>query len=175
MGKDKSLKKEFEEKFEEQNRTPRPHNTSEPIREIDIERDRGDADYRRETSETIPVIEEYAHVGKKVIEKAKVRISKTVQEEEVTIDLPSVDEEVDVERVPINEYVRDMPPPVRYEGDITIIPVLKEVPVIEKRILLVEEIHIRKRQTRTHESQPVRLRKEEINIKRENPDAPNQV
>jgi len=47
-----------------------------------------------------------------------------------------------------------------------IIPVLKEVAVIEKRVMLVEEIHVTKLKTEKTETQEVAVRKEEVNIKR---------
>ena len=59
-----------------------------------------------------------------------------------------------------------MPAASRYEGDVMIIPVLKEVAVIEKRIMLVEEIHVSKKQTEKTETREVTLRKEEIKITR---------
>ncbi|MFD2247781.1 YsnF/AvaK domain-containing protein [Pontibacter ruber] len=130
-------------------------------------------DYRREETRerpvertTIPVVEEQVHVGKKTVETGRVRISKDVHEEEVTVDLPTVYEEADVQRVPVNKYVETPPPPIRYEGDKMIIPVIKEVLVVEKRILVVEELHVTKRITESHEAQQVTLRKETVNVNR---------
>jgi len=51
-------------------------------------------------------------------------------------------QKIEIQRVPIDQVV-DTPPSVRTEGDITIIPVLEEVLVVKKRLLLKEEIHIR--------------------------------
>ena len=48
-----------------------------------------------------------------------------------------------VERVPVDQFV-DEAPQVRTEGDVTIIPVLEERYVLEKRLVLVEELHIRR-------------------------------
>ncbi|EJF10623.1 hypothetical protein O71_07896 [Pontibacter sp. BAB1700] len=55
-----------------------------------------------------------------------------------------------------------------------IIPVLKEVLVVEKRLLVVEEIHVTKRRTEEHDTQHVELRREEIRVerKRNNPNEP---
>jgi stress response protein YsnF len=47
-----------------------------------------------------------------------------------------------------------------------IIPVIQEVVVIEKRLMLVEEIRVNKHQTETKVSETITLRKEEINIER---------
>jgi len=51
-------------------------------------------------------------------------------------------------------------PEIRTEGDVTIVPVLEEVLVVEKRLVLKEELHIRRRiETETVEV-PVILRKQ---------------
>ncbi|RYE18527.1 MAG: DUF2382 domain-containing protein [Sphingobacteriaceae bacterium] len=57
-------------------------------------------------------------------------------------------------------------PPVRVEGDTTIISVVKEVLVVEKRLMLVEEIHLSKNRTETLTTVNETLRKEEVEINR---------
>ena len=111
----------------------------------------------------IPVIEEQIQVDKQVVETGKLIITKTIHEEAQQVDLSLLQEEFSVERVPVNQYV-DTPPAIRVEGDTTIYPVLKEVLVIEKKLVLVEEVRITKRQELTHESQQIILRKEEITV-----------
>ena len=113
---------------------------------------------------TIPVVEEYIHYETQSRETGKVRISKQVNEEVVEVDETVTYEEATIEHVPINRYV-DTLPPVRYEGEVTIIPVLKEV--IVKRTFLVEEIHVRKTKRTEHDRQSVTLRKEEVQIHRD--------
>lgn len=121
-------------------------------------------------SASIPVIEEQLRVDKEVVETGKVHISKKVHEEEQTIDLPGSRDELDIERVAINRYVDTAPPAVRHEGDKMIIPVLREVTVVEKRLELVEELHITKRQVKTEDRQSVKLRKEEVIVDRKKSD-----
>ena len=117
-------------------------------------------------SSSIPVIKEKVDVGKKTIEKGRVKISKTVKEESEIIDVPITSEQVHIERVSVNRIIESAPEPVRYEGNTMIIPVLQEVTVIEKKLLLVEEIHVTKTSVTTKETKEIRLRKEEINIER---------
>ncbi|WP_041617139.1 DUF2382 domain-containing protein [Spirosoma linguale] len=113
----------------------------------------------------IPVIEESLHVDKQLVETGKLRIVKRIHEEEQVIDLPLSREEFDVQHIAINEYV-DMPPAVRYEGDTTVYPVLKEVLVIEKKLVLVEEVRVTRRLVTENEPQRVVLRKEEVSVER---------
>jgi uncharacterized protein (TIGR02271 family) len=121
----------------------------------------------------IPVIQEEITIEKRVIETGKVRISKRISEHEELIDVPILQEEVSVERVPINLIV-EAQPPVRQEGDTIIIPVVREQIVMQKKLLLVEELHVRKQIVEAHQPQQVTLFREEVDITRsavnENPD-----
>ncbi|WP_245327436.1 YsnF/AvaK domain-containing protein [Hymenobacter fodinae] len=117
----------------------------------------------------IPVIEEQAIINREVVESGRVRLTKTVHEREELLELPLKHEEVQVERVPINQYVADGAPPpgLRYDGDVTIIPVLREVVVT--RLLVVEEIRVTKRTINTTHSQPITLLHEDVQVVREAP------
>lgn len=121
-------------------------------------------------NQTIPVVEEHLQVGKKVVETGSVRIIKKIQEEEALVEAPLIHDEVNVERIAVNQYI-DTAPQVRYEGDVMIIPVIQEVVVIEKRLMLVEEIRVHKQQLKTNVSQTVTLRKEVINIEHTSQDS----
>ena len=124
-------------------------------------------EFNTENAKTIiPVLEEEIKVTKKVIDTGVVNISKTIKESTEHIDIPLSSEEVIVNRVPKNELIDTMPAASRYEGDVMIIPVLKEVAVVEKRMILVEEIHISKIKSEKTETQEVVVRKEEVNITR---------
>jgi uncharacterized protein (TIGR02271 family) len=116
-----------------------------------------------EQARVIPVIEEQVLIGKKVVESGRVRISKHVSEEKITVNVPVVHEEVEVEKVSVNQFVESAPE-VRYEGETMIIPVIREV--VEVRLLLVEELHVTKRRVETQHSEEVTLRKEELTVER---------
>ncbi|MFD2717221.1 YsnF/AvaK domain-containing protein [Hymenobacter monticola] len=113
----------------------------------------------------IPVIEESARIEKEVVETGRVVIRKTVHHETQTVDVPTQEEQVQVERVPINRVV-DTPPEVRHEGDTMIIPVLREEVVVTTRIVLVEELHVRKRTLTLSHPQEVELRREHVSYER---------
>ena len=71
---------------------------------------------------------------------------------------PLFREDCDVERVPIKRMI-DQPAEVRQEGDTLIIPLMEEVLVVEKRLMLREELHIRRRrETKAeHDRTPIPL------------------
>lgn len=109
----------------------------------------------------VPVVEEHLRVGRREVEAGRVRFTKRVLEDEVLVDEPVVREEVEVVRVAVGRQV-DAAPPAREEGDTLIIPVLEEVLVVEKRLVLVEELHVRKRRVEERRPQSFTLRKEEV-------------
>jgi uncharacterized protein (TIGR02271 family) len=128
---------------------------------------------KRDTAEgvkpaVIPVIQEQATVKKRVVETGKVHIRKHLREYEELVDIPHIQEEIRVERVPINEFVDDAPT-VRTEGETTIIPVLEERYVVEKRLFLTEELRVIKERKESHHPEKVKVLKEEVEIKRGGP------
>ncbi|SFP75056.1 YsnF/AvaK domain-containing protein [Hymenobacter arizonensis] len=114
---------------------------------------------------TIPIIEEVPHVQKEVVETGQVVVRKTVHQETQAVNVPTRHDQVSVEHVPVNRYV-DVPPPVRHEGDTMIIPVFREEVVVTTRILLVEEVHVRKQVVTTNTVHQVELRREAISAER---------
>lgn len=127
----------------------------------------GESGRRSESPLVVPVIEETLDVHTTSVETGRVRIHKTVHEWEETVDPPLLHDEVVVERVPINRVVEG-PVSVRSEEDTLVIPLLEEVLVVEKRLLLKEEIRITKRRVETHAPQQVTLRREEAVVERIN-------
>ncbi|MFP4440571.1 MAG: YsnF/AvaK domain-containing protein [Chloroflexaceae bacterium] len=139
-----------------------------PLSQSDIEQYRTTAETGANQVLVVPVIAEELEVEKRTVQSGRVRLTKTVHEREEVIDEPLLQEEVAVERVAINRVV-DTPGEVRYEGDTMIIPLLEEVLVVEKRLLLKEEIRVTRQRTETHKPQRVTLRSEEVNIERQEP------
>jgi stress response protein YsnF len=120
-----------------------------------------------EKSETIQVIQERIVIDKENVVTGKVKVHKTVSEELHNVTLPIVNEEYEVNRVTVTPKTLDSPPPaLRTEGDTTIISVIREVTVVQKKYEVIEEIHI----TRTRKSFPlvheINLKKEHVHIER---------
>jgi uncharacterized protein (TIGR02271 family) len=118
----------------------------------------------------VPVVEEALTVHATPVETGRVRIRKIVHEHEEIVDPPLWRDEVVIERVPINRIVEG-PISTRSEGETLIIPLLEEVLVVEKRLLLKEEVHITTRRAETHLPQRVTLRREEAAVERINREA----
>jgi len=131
------------------------------------ERQRGVGANARERPLVLPVMEETLAVDTRPVETGRVRIRKVVREREEVVDPPLLRDEVRVERVPVNRLV-DGITPARSEGETLVIPLFEEVVVVEKRLLLKEELRITKHRTETHTPQRVTLRREEVVVERAN-------
>jgi uncharacterized protein (TIGR02271 family) len=111
----------------------------------------------------VPVMVEELDVQRRKVETGRVRINKVVREHEELVDEPLLREEVIIERVPINRFVEEAIP-LRSEGDTVIVSLLEEVPVVEKRLMLKEELRITVRRVEAHKPSSVTLRSEEATI-----------
>jgi uncharacterized protein (TIGR02271 family) len=116
----------------------------------------------------IPIMEEIAVVSSKTVETGRVRITKQVTQVEQGVHVVGSHDECEVERITLNRIV-ETAPSVRYEGETMIIPVLKEVAVVEKKLMLVEEVRVTRKKVQTQETIPVTLRKESLEVIREAP------
>ena len=113
----------------------------------------------------IPVLAEELVVDKRQVPTGGVRVHKRIGEHEEMVDIPLVKERVDIRRVLIDREI-DAPVAVRREGDTTIIPIVEEVLVVEKRLRLKEEIHITREAGTERHQERVILRHEEAQIER---------
>jgi len=126
---------------------------------------------RTVSEEVIPLVEEAAIIGKREVLTGRVRVQTVTDTVEELARADVQRETVEVTRVPVDRMV-ETAPEIRTEGDVTIVPVLEEVLVVEKRLVLKEELHIRRRvETETVEV-PVTLRKQRAIVEREAPDDP---
>lgn len=121
---------------------------------------------------TISVVEEKAKIEKREIEQARIRIATHTDLVEEHHRETLLTDEVEVARVPVNRTLDpgEPPPTVRTEGNVTIVPVLEERIVVEKRLFLKEEIHILREQTTEEVDVPVTIRKQHAVIERTGPD-----
>ena len=114
---------------------------------------------------TTELAEETISVGKRRIETGRVHVRIRTESEETQAYALLLDQDVEISRIPIGRDVTDIPA-VRQEGDVTIYPVLEEVLVVEKRLVLKEEVHVRRVVTQIEVSQPVMLRRQYADIER---------
>jgi uncharacterized protein (TIGR02271 family) len=124
---------------------------------------------RRPEDLRIPLHVEEVSVSRREIEKGNVQIALITGAREQLIDEELTHVRVEIERVPIGRTI-EVVPPIGQEGDITIIPVVEEVMVVERRLVLKEEVRVRRVSTKEQHQETVVLRQQEAVVTREGPD-----
>ena len=119
-----------------------------------------------EQERRVPVVEERARIEKRVVERNVVRIRTATQESEQILSQTVRHEEVDIRRVPVNREI-DAVPDVRDDGDVIVIPIVEERAVLVKRLILVEELHVRRKVVQQDVEVPVRLHSTEVFVESE--------
>jgi uncharacterized protein (TIGR02271 family) len=114
----------------------------------------------------VPVFAERLRVGRRPVVTGVVRITKRTRTREVLVDEPVLGEEVVVRRVPVGRFV-DAPVAPRWVRGVLVVPVLEEVPVVVRRLRVVEELYIEKRRYRAARPRRVTVRREEVTVERE--------
>jgi uncharacterized protein (TIGR02271 family) len=99
------------------------------------------------------------------VETGRVRVGVSSQAREETVELPLARERVEVERVPIGREV-DAVPPTRREGDTVIVPVVEEVAVVQRKLVLKEEVRLRLVRTTEQHRERVTLRRQQAVVER---------
>jgi uncharacterized protein (TIGR02271 family) len=113
----------------------------------------------------VPLTEEVMRVSKQEVVTERIRIKTLVKSTDKLVQQELNTAHVSVIRIPINRIVDEAPVP-RTEGEITIVPVLEEVLVVETKLLLKEEVHIRRTLTKDMVEQSMTLRKQEVVIEK---------
>jgi uncharacterized protein (TIGR02271 family) len=113
----------------------------------------------------IPLAAEELAVAKQVVETGRVRVARVTHEREQLIDETLARETAEISRVPIGRQIETMPA-VREEEGVTIIPVVEEVLVVERRLFLKEELRIRRVRTTEQHRESVTLRYQEAVVTR---------
>lgn len=113
----------------------------------------------------VPVLAEELAIDRRVVTTGVVRVEKRVHEREELVDTAVTREHVQVDRVPVGQFV-DAPPAIRHEGETLVIPVLEEVLVVEKRLRLKEEIRVTRQRVTEPAPERVVLRFEEVVVER---------
>jgi stress response protein YsnF len=124
---------------------------------------------------SVPLAEEHVSVTRRAVETGRVRVHVRTEAEEVRIREDLRTDTVEVERVAIGRELvpGEQAPGLREEegGAVLVVPVLEEVLVVEKRLVLKEELRLR----RTARTEPVEhaetLRRQRAEVERLPPGA----
>ena len=110
--------------------------------------------------------EEELRAGVREHEAGQVNVKKSVRTEREIVRVPKRREEVEIERVPVEGEAREASGAT--ESDIgeqeVVVQVFEEEVVVTKRVVLKEEIRLRKKVVEDKETVEVDLRKEEVEV-----------
>jgi uncharacterized protein (TIGR02271 family) len=115
--------------------------------------------------DALQLVAEDASIERQTAETGRVRISKVTHTHDHVIDEPVARTSVEVKRVPIGRVI-DAVPPVREDAGLTIIPIVEETIVVERRLFLKEEVHIQRVQTTERYQETVQLRHQTAEVTR---------
>jgi len=129
------------------------------------EGDEGQAVKRAADDATLQLAGEELSVSKETVETGRLRVATRTREREAVIDENLAREHVEIETVPIGLRI-DAIPKTRQEGDTTIIPIVEEKLVVERRLVLKEEVRIKRVRTTEPHKETVMLRYQEAVVTR---------
>ncbi len=104
-------------------------------------------------------------ISRRRVDTSVVRAIRTTRTREQLVDEELHHERVEVEHVPVGRVVESVPP-VREEGDTTILSVVVEEVVVQRRLVLKEEVRIRRVKTTERHRETVILREQEATVTR---------
>ena len=113
-------------------------------------------------TDVIALVEETARIDKRLVETGRVRVETRTETIEQVLRETLRSDAVGVTRVPVDRVIveGEPVPTVRTEDGVTIIPVLEEILVVEKRLVLKEELHMRQTSTVEDVEVPVTMRRQ---------------
>ena len=113
----------------------------------------------------IQLLAEDVTVSRRSVAGDTIRVETVTRTRDHHIDEDLSHVRVEVERIPIGRIVAAVPP-VRNEGDTIILSVVEEVIVTEHRLILKEEVHIRRVHVAERHTETVVLREQNVEIRR---------
>jgi uncharacterized protein (TIGR02271 family) len=119
----------------------------------------------------VPLVSEELAVTKETRQTGRVRVTTVTRQREELVDELLAREQVEVERVAVGKPVEAIPA-VREEGDTIVVPIVEEILVVERRLILKEEVRLRRMRSTERHQERVTLRKQEAVVTRLPADTP---
>jgi uncharacterized protein (TIGR02271 family) len=116
-------------------------------------------------AETLRLWAEAVSFDRETVETGRVRVRRVTHEHDETVEVPLTRETVEVERVAVGREVDAIPPP-RQEGDDIIVSVVEEVVVTQRKLVLKEELRLRRVRLTEQHRETVTLRRQEAVVER---------
>jgi uncharacterized protein (TIGR02271 family) len=108
---------------------------------------------------------EEASFDREKVETGRVRVRVVTHEHDETLEVPLTKETFEVERVAIGREVDAIPAP-RQEGDTLVLSVVEEIVVTQRKLVLKEELRLKRVRTTEQHRETVTLRRQEAIVER---------
>ena len=117
-------------------------------------------------AQTIQLLEEVLQVAKRTVETGRVRVSVSTESEQRTVHETLQSRRISVDRIPVGRRlgVGEAMPQPRTEDGVLIVPLVEEILVVEKRLVITEELHIRTVQEQHAVEEVVALRRQTAKV-----------
>jgi uncharacterized protein (TIGR02271 family) len=116
-------------------------------------------------AQVLQLFAEEANVSRRTIETGRVRVATVTHTRDHLVDELLARTDVEVQRIPVDRVIETIPP-VRDDAGLMIIPVVEETVSVERKLVLKEELHIRRKQTTERFQQTVPLRYQTAQVTR---------
>ena len=116
--------------------------------------------------QSLKLREEQLDVNKHRVQAGEVEVKKDVVEEEKTVDVPVIHEEVSVERRAVNKNEADTTAPIGDDETIRV-PIIEEKVEVTKKPVVTEELVINKKQVTETQQVTENVKREEAKVKKE--------
>jgi stress response protein YsnF len=114
----------------------------------------------------VPLYQEQASVTKRRFVTGRVKVSRVTHQSEKLLTETLAQQQVKIDRIPIGKLIKAVPK-IRKEGDAIIIPIVEEIPVVEHRLILIEEVWVRRIRSKANHRERVMLRCQEAVVTRD--------
>jgi uncharacterized protein (TIGR02271 family) len=118
---------------------------------------------RRTEPVRVPIHEERLQVTVEPVDLGELRIQKTVEHHPEIVTRSVEREELEIERVPLDRLLDQPVEPYR-NGEWLVVPVMQEVLVVTKQLVLTEEVRIRTRRVAEQQEVYEVLRREHVSV-----------
>jgi uncharacterized protein (TIGR02271 family) len=130
---------------------------AEPVRRVDTDDDGH--------PHTLRLWAEEVSFDREKVETGRVRVRVVTREHPETVEVPLTKETFEVDRVAIGREIDSMPA-TRQEGDTLVIPVVEEVVVVQRKLVLKEELRLKRVRLTEQHRETVVLRRHEAIVER---------
>jgi uncharacterized protein (TIGR02271 family) len=130
-------------------------------------------DVKADAEVVVPLAEEHLAIARRLVETGRVRVHLSTATEDALVQEALRGERLEVERIALGHEVATAPA-VREEEDgaVLVVPVLEEILVVERRLVLKEELRIRRIATTETVEETIPLRRQMASVERLSTAAP---